>query len=122
MSIWKTSSPLHTCKCVSEEDSAQQIRNLFHRPHLRARYLVGCDGGHSTVRKLAGVNFPGRDGKLSMVVADVRLAGGTGKVPTRSRHFSEHIQRNGNAIGVLSPLSDGVSRLLFGEPGKYSTK
>jgi 2-polyprenyl-6-methoxyphenol hydroxylase-like FAD-dependent oxidoreductase len=26
---------------------------------LRARYLVGADGGHSTVRKLAGIGFPG---------------------------------------------------------------
>ncbi|SEH02789.1 2-polyprenyl-6-methoxyphenol hydroxylase [Nonomuraea solani] len=26
---------------------------------LRARYLVGCDGAHSTVRKLAGIGFPG---------------------------------------------------------------
>ncbi|GHO41843.1 FAD-dependent monooxygenase [Ktedonospora formicarum] len=84
--------------------------------HLRARYLVGCDGGHSAVRKLVGVNFPGRDGKLSMVVADIRLARGSGKVPMRSRHFSEHIQRNGNVISILSPLSDGVSRLLFGGP------
>jgi 2-polyprenyl-6-methoxyphenol hydroxylase-like FAD-dependent oxidoreductase len=84
--------------------------------HLRARYLVGCDGGHSTVRKLVGVNFPGRDGRMSMVVADVRLAGEKGKVPTRSRHFSEHIQHNGNAIAILSPLGDGVSRLMFGGP------
>src|SRR5579884_1607523 len=84
--------------------------------HLRARYLVGCDGGHSTVRKLVGVNFSGRDGKFSMVVADVRLAGGTGKVPTHTRHFSEHIQRNGNVIAILSPLSDGASRLMFGGP------
>ncbi|MCC9307171.1 FAD-dependent monooxygenase [Kitasatospora sp. RB6PN24] len=29
---------------------------------LRARYLVGCDGGHSTVRKLAGIAFPGVTG------------------------------------------------------------
>lgn len=26
---------------------------------LRARYLVGCDGGHSQVRKLAGIEFTG---------------------------------------------------------------
>ncbi|MEU1722006.1 FAD-dependent monooxygenase [Nonomuraea sp. NPDC005692] len=25
----------------------------------RARYVVGCDGGHSTVRALAGIGFPG---------------------------------------------------------------
>jgi 2-polyprenyl-6-methoxyphenol hydroxylase-like FAD-dependent oxidoreductase len=28
---------------------------------LRARYLVGCDGGRSKVRKLAGFEFPGTD-------------------------------------------------------------
>jgi 2-polyprenyl-6-methoxyphenol hydroxylase-like FAD-dependent oxidoreductase len=28
-------------------------------PALRARFLVGCDGGHSVVRKLAGIGFPG---------------------------------------------------------------
>ena len=26
----------------------------------RARFLVGCDGGRSTVRKLAGIGFPGQ--------------------------------------------------------------
>ncbi|MFB4281395.1 FAD-dependent monooxygenase [Nonomuraea sp. MTCD27] len=26
---------------------------------LRTRYLVGCDGAHSAVRKLAGIGFPG---------------------------------------------------------------
>ncbi|QYC40142.1 Pentachlorophenol 4-monooxygenase [Nonomuraea coxensis DSM 45129] len=29
---------------------------------LRADWLVGCDGGRSTVRKLAGIPFPGTDG------------------------------------------------------------
>ncbi|TDE40580.1 FAD-dependent oxidoreductase [Nonomuraea mesophila] len=32
---------------------------------LRTRYLVGCDGAHSTVRRLAGIGFPG------VVTADV---------------------------------------------------
>jgi 2-polyprenyl-6-methoxyphenol hydroxylase-like FAD-dependent oxidoreductase len=29
------------------------------RYRLRSAYLVGCDGAHSSVRKLAGINFPG---------------------------------------------------------------
>jgi len=29
------------------------------RYRLRAAYLVGCDGAHSAVRKLAGISFPG---------------------------------------------------------------
>ena len=27
---------------------------------LRAKYLVGCDGGGSLIRKKAGIGFPGR--------------------------------------------------------------
>src|SRR5262245_52265580 len=32
---------------------------------LRARYLVGCDGGRSLVRKKAGIDFPGWDPSIS---------------------------------------------------------
>jgi 2-polyprenyl-6-methoxyphenol hydroxylase-like FAD-dependent oxidoreductase len=40
---------------------------------LRARYLVGCDGGRSRVRKLAGFEFPGTDPTITgyQVVAEL---------------------------------------------------
>ncbi|MFI7386567.1 FAD-dependent monooxygenase [Streptomyces sp. NPDC049813] len=38
---------------------------------LRARYLVGCDGGRSTVRKRAGIAFPGHDARIEMCFAEV---------------------------------------------------
>ena len=41
------------------------------RRHLRARYVVGCDGGRSTVRKAAGFQFPGTDATIEMYLADV---------------------------------------------------
>lgn len=41
---------------------------------LRATYLVGCDGGRSTVRKSVGWPFPGVDGKQLFVAADVVLS------------------------------------------------
>ncbi|MEV5183612.1 FAD-dependent monooxygenase [Streptomyces werraensis] len=40
---------------------------------LRARYLVGCDGGRSTVRKLAGIGFPGTEPTMTALVGDVEL-------------------------------------------------
>lgn len=40
---------------------------------LRARYLVGCDGGRSFVRRAAGIGFPGVDQSTSCLVADVEL-------------------------------------------------
>lgn len=38
---------------------------------LRARYLVGCDGGRSIVRKTAGIDFPGSDATTSWIIAEV---------------------------------------------------
>ncbi|MEU8434180.1 FAD-dependent monooxygenase [Streptomyces sp. NPDC029216] len=42
---------------------------------LRARYLVGCDGGRSTVRKLAGIGFPGTEATMTALIGDVELPG-----------------------------------------------
>jgi 2-polyprenyl-6-methoxyphenol hydroxylase-like FAD-dependent oxidoreductase len=40
---------------------------------LRAGYLVGCDGGRSLVRKLAGIAFPGWDATASHLIAEVEM-------------------------------------------------
>jgi len=40
---------------------------------LRAKYLVGCDGGRSLVRKKAGIDFPGWDPSLSYLIAEVAM-------------------------------------------------
>lgn len=40
---------------------------------LRADYLVGCDGGRSTVRKVAGIDFAGFDPTLSNLMAEVEM-------------------------------------------------
>jgi 2-polyprenyl-6-methoxyphenol hydroxylase-like FAD-dependent oxidoreductase len=41
---------------------------------LRAEYLVGCDGGRSTVRKIAGIAFPGSDPTMSALIAEVEMS------------------------------------------------
>jgi 2-polyprenyl-6-methoxyphenol hydroxylase-like FAD-dependent oxidoreductase len=43
---------------------------------VRARYLVGADGGHSTVRRELGIGFTGRsDQDARAIIADVHLDG-----------------------------------------------
>lgn len=42
---------------------------------IRARYVVGADGIHSTVREQAGIGFHGGAYEESFVLADVRLTG-----------------------------------------------
>jgi 2-polyprenyl-6-methoxyphenol hydroxylase-like FAD-dependent oxidoreductase len=37
--------------------------------HIRCSYLVGCDGGRSPIRKMAGFDFPGWDPTLTMYQA-----------------------------------------------------
>lgn len=39
--------------------------------HLRAHYIVGCDGSHSTVRKTADIDFPGTPATQTMYLADI---------------------------------------------------
>ncbi|MFD5713979.1 rifampin monooxygenase [Streptomyces pharetrae] len=40
---------------------------------LRSRYLVGCDGGRSTVRKLLGVRFPGEPAEVETLLGDMEV-------------------------------------------------
>jgi rifampicin monooxygenase len=41
---------------------------------LRSRYLVGCDGGRSTVRKLLGVGFPGESARVEWLSGEMEVA------------------------------------------------
>ncbi len=41
---------------------------------IRAQYLVGCDGGRSSVRKAAGIDFPGLDPSTSWMIAQAEMA------------------------------------------------
>lgn len=78
-------------------------------------YLVACDGGHSTVRKLLGMPFPGTAGRMSSVAADLTLESLSDSVPTTSEHFSRYFKNAGGYFTILHPLEDGVFRLLFGK-------
>ncbi|MBV9104140.1 MAG: FAD-dependent monooxygenase [Candidatus Eremiobacteraeota bacterium] len=40
---------------------------------LRAKYLVGCDGGRSLVRKAAGIEFVGSDATTSSLIGEVEM-------------------------------------------------
>jgi 2-polyprenyl-6-methoxyphenol hydroxylase-like FAD-dependent oxidoreductase len=41
---------------------------------LRAEYLIGCDGGRSLIRKIAGIEFPGWDPSVSSLIAEVEMS------------------------------------------------
>lgn len=74
---------------------------------MRSRYVAGCDGGRSTVRKLIGVDFPGTDPLIEMWFADV--AG----VELRPRFSGERVP--GGMVMVL-PMGPAVNRVVVYEP------
>ena len=87
---------------------------------LRARYLVACDGAHSTVRKLLDVPFPGRSGTFRAVLTDVRLSSVSDEVPTSVGHFSTMTKQAGEYWGMLVPVGKGKYRFTFGRDGVAS--
>jgi 3-(3-hydroxy-phenyl)propionate hydroxylase len=69
---------------------------------LGAQFLVGCDGGHSVVRKAAGIDFAGWDPTTHWIIAEVEMD----EVP-------EFGLRGGGGIG---PAEDGRVGVTLIEP------
>jgi bifunctional hydroxylase/dehydrase len=75
---------------------------------LRGSYLVGCDGGRSTVRKAAGFDFPGTPATMEMFLADLR---GT---ELRPRMIGETYP---GGMVMATPPRDGIQRIIVCERG-----
>ncbi|MEJ8644293.1 FAD-dependent monooxygenase [Streptomyces sp. MS1.HAVA.3] len=75
---------------------------------LRARYVVGADGARSVVRKLSGIDFPGYEATLEMLMADVT------DVQVRLRPTGEL----GDAgMVVVLPVGPNTTRVVVFERG-----
>ncbi|MFH8704108.1 FAD-dependent monooxygenase [Streptomyces rubrogriseus] len=56
-----------------EQDGKGVSVELADGRRLRSRYLVGCDGGRSTVRKLLGVPFPGEPSRNATLMGEMEV-------------------------------------------------
>lgn len=75
-------------------------------PHtIRARYLVGADGMHSTVREHAGIGFTGDSYEQTFVLADVRMSW-----PLSDREVMLFVSPAG--LVVVAPLPGGRHRIV----------
>ncbi len=72
---------------------------------IRARFVVGCDGVHSTVREQAGVGFAGGEYAESFALADVRLSG---EAPDDEVILFYAM----TGLNVLAPLPGGIHRVV----------
>jgi 2-polyprenyl-6-methoxyphenol hydroxylase-like FAD-dependent oxidoreductase len=97
---------------VEVDQTADEVRVVVDGPDGRteetARYLVGCDGGRSIVRRLSGIEFPGWAATRGMLMADVVDAN------IRSRPIGERVP---GGMVMAMRLEDGVTRIVIHEEG-----
>ncbi|HET9658108.1 MAG TPA: FAD-dependent monooxygenase [Kineosporiaceae bacterium] len=71
---------------------------------LRSRFVVGADGGRSTVRGALGVPFPGASVLRSVMLADVRL--------DRSPPDALTVNAGPSGFALIVPFGDGWYRVI----------
>ncbi|MFF5138977.1 FAD-dependent monooxygenase [Streptomyces sp. NPDC013157] len=82
---------------------------------LPAAYAAGCDGGHSTVRELLGVGFPGTPTTLTAMVGDVEL-------PGLDQPVTGSMPRHTNGVAMQFPLGPGLYRVVTVEFDKVTDR
>ncbi len=79
---------------------------------LRSRYLVGCDGGRSTVRKLLGVGFPGEPARVETLMGEMELTAPPEELAAVVAEIRETHKRFG-----ATPFGEGVYRVVVPADG-----
>lgn len=95
-----------------EGDEAGVTVGLADGTQLRSRYLVGCDGGRSAVRKLAGIGFPGEAATVETLLGEMEVT----EDPEKIAAVVEGVRRTQLRFGV-SPGKDGVCRVVVPADG-----
>ena len=86
------------------QDADQVVVELADGGTAAARYVVGCDGAHSTVRRLLGVDFVGSQYETHIMLADVRLTH-----PPQDAMFAS---TNNDGAVIVVPFGDGWFRAI----------
>jgi 2-polyprenyl-6-methoxyphenol hydroxylase-like FAD-dependent oxidoreductase len=96
------------CELVGlSQDDDGVTAELADGRQLRARYLVGCDGGRSTVRKLLGVGFPGEPSRFDVLLGEMEVT----VPPETLAAVVADVRRTELRFGFI-PLADGVYRVV----------
>jgi 2-polyprenyl-6-methoxyphenol hydroxylase-like FAD-dependent oxidoreductase len=96
---------------VSQDEEGVTVE-LGDGTHLRSRYLVGCDGGRSTVRKQLGVGFPGEPAKVETLLGDLAAT----EDPATISAVVEEVRKTQLRFGAM-PLGDGRYRIVVPADG-----
>ncbi|MEU3454999.1 rifampin monooxygenase [Micromonospora sp. NPDC006766] len=101
------------CELVGlSQDERGVTAELADGTRLRSRYLVGCDGGRSTVRKLLGVAFPGEPATVETLLGHMEVAA----PPETVAAVVADVRKTHKRFGV-APFGDGEYRVVVPAEG-----
>lgn len=80
----------------AEDESGVDVA-LSDGASLRAKYLVGCDGGRSVIRKQAGIELVGWEPSTSYLIAEAEM----------TEEPASGYRRTAKGIHALGPIDDG---------------
>ena len=103
----------HGCAVTGiEQDDDGVTVQLADGERLRSQYLVGCDGAHSTVRKVLGVGFPGETRRNETLMGEMELRAPQELIAAKVREVGETDRRFS-----LRPFGDGIYQVIVPVPG-----
>ncbi|MER5933536.1 rifampin monooxygenase [Streptomyces sp. NPDC002054] len=101
------------CEVVGLSQDANGVGvELADGTQLRSRYLVGCDGGRSAVRKLLGVGFPGEPATVETLLGEMEVT----EDPATIAAVVAEVRKTQLRFGVV-PNEDGVCRVVVPADG-----
>ncbi|MFI9649388.1 rifampin monooxygenase [Streptomyces sp. NPDC052040] len=101
------------CEAVGlSQDEHGVTVELADGTRLRSRYLVGCDGGRSLVRKALGVGFPGEPATVETLLGEMEMTEDQEKIAA----VVAEVRRTHLRFGAM-PLGDGVFRVVVPAEG-----
>ncbi|MFJ4406502.1 rifampin monooxygenase [Streptomyces sp. NPDC088910] len=101
------------CEVVGlSQDDEGVTAELADGSRLRSRYLVGCDGGRSTVRKLLGIGFPGEPSRVETLIGEMELDVDQETLAA----VTAEVRKTEKRFGAM-PLGDGTYRVVVPAKG-----
>lgn len=95
-----------------EQDDDGVTVELAGGEQVRSRYLVGCDGARSTVRKLLGVGFPGEPARTETLMGEMEVGVSREEIVAKVTEI-----RATNAVFSVRPFGEKVYSVVLPAAG-----
>jgi 2-polyprenyl-6-methoxyphenol hydroxylase-like FAD-dependent oxidoreductase len=90
-----------------EQDDEGVTVELADGTRLRSRWLVGCDGGRSLIRRLLGVGFPGDPARAEWLLGEMKVT----TPPEEVTAVMTEVRKVHRGFGI-GPAGDGFQRAV----------